>query len=315
MSLAMFESVMQQLPGGILILNSSCQILYVNHYICRYSDLTAQQLIGKSFFASFPEVPQAWFNRKIEAVLSQKITEQISWQQRLYLLKFPRQDAGDESRRYMAQNCTLMPLPNPVSGELQLCLWIQDASEQARYHAKLLFTQQQLKVHERQDSLTGLMNRSFWQQQLQLEITRAERYERPLSLLLFNVDRFKPFNDKYGHEHGDQLLQALAKFSAALLRDNDLLARFGGAEFAIALPDTAIIGALEVANRFRVQLANSRLLTALPSIQVTISIGVSQYQSDVDMSELIQRAEQALHQAKCAGRNQVSIFTAKNKAG
>lgn len=311
----MLESLMQHLPGGVLILNSSCQIRYVNHFICRFSDLTAQQLVGKSFFSSFPEVPQAWFNRKIEAVLKEQVTELISWQQRLYLLKFPRQSLGEETPRYMAQNCSLIPMRHPGTGELHLCLWIQDASEQARYHAKLLFTQQQLKVHERQDSLTGLMNRAFWQQQLQLEITRAERYERPLSLLLFNVDKFKPFNDKYGHQQGDQLLQALAKFSAALLRDNDLLARFGGAEFAIALPDTALSGAVEVANRFRLQLANSDLLKSLPAVKVTISVGISQYQSPVDTSALIQGAEQALHQAKCAGRNQVSVFVSENRAG
>lgn len=302
----MLESVMQQLPGGVIILNSSCDILYVNHFVCRHSDLTAQQLIGQSFFARFPEVPQVWFSRKLETVLSQQLTEHISWQQRLYLLKFPQGALAEDSPLYMAQNCTLFPLRHPVSGELHLGLWIQDASEQARYHAKLLVTQQQLKVHERQDALTGLLNRAFWQQQLALEISRAQRYQRPLSVVLFNIDRFKPFNDKYGHQQGDQLLQLLAKCTASLLRDNDLLARFGGAEFAIALPDTALAGALEVAHRLNVQLANTVLLPSLASTPITLSVGVCQHQGNCTVSELIQGAERALHQAKCAGRNQVS---------
>lgn len=306
--------MVQQLPGGVVVLNSHCKIIYVNKFICRYSELAERDLVGKSFFATFPEVPKAWFNRKIETVLTSMVPEQISWQQRLYLLKFPRQATAEQAQLYMAQSCTLMPLRHPLNGELQLCIWIQDTTEQARYHAQLLFTQQQLKIHERQDSLTGLMNRQFWQQQLQLEIARAERYERPLALLLFDIDRFKSLNDQYGHQQGDLLLQALARVTTSLLRDNDLLARFAGAEFAVILPDTPLNGAIEVANRIRLQLAQQPLLEPYQALRITISAGVSLYQAAMTADELIQQADQALYQAKRAGRDQVSVFTASARA-
>jgi len=307
--------MVQQLPGGVIVLNSHCKMVYVNKFVCRYSELPERELLGKSFFSMFPEVPKAWFNRKIEAVLTQQTPELISWQQRLYLLKFPRQTAQEHAQRYMAQNCTLLPLRDSNSGELHLCLWIQDVSEQVRYHAQLLFTQQQLKLHERQDSLTGLMNRTFWQQQLTLEIARAERYERPLSLLLFNLDRFKAFNDQYSHQQGDMVLQSFAKMIAALLRDNDLFARFAGAEFALILPDTPLVGAIEVANRMKKQLAQQVLLAQHPTLHLTMSIGISVYETATPTDAFIQQAEQALYQAKCAGRDQTSVFTLTAKAG
>ncbi|MCB5225492.1 diguanylate cyclase [Alishewanella sp. 16-MA] len=301
-------SMVQHLPGGVLLLNSHCQISYANSFIYRYSELTERELVGKSFFSLFPEVPKAWFNRKMQSVLTSQQTEQISWQQRLYLLKFPRQQHLDQTQVYMAQNCTLIALRHPQTHEQFLCLWIQDASEQARYHAKLLMTQQQLKIHDRQDSLTGLMNRQFWQQQLLLEIARAERYERPLSLMMFDIDQFKHLNDQYGHKAADILLQSLARHCAGLLRDNDLLARFGGASFAVVLPDTTLNGAIEVANRVRLQLSEQAFIEHEPKVRVTISAGVSLHQMSNSADELILQADQALYQAKRAGRNQVSIW-------
>lgn len=309
MSVTIFDSLLRQLPGGVLILNNGSKISYVNHFICQYSQLTEKALLGKSFFSCFPEVPRDWFNRKIEAVLTQKKAETISWQQRLYLLKFPQEQKAASHSSYMAQTCTLLPLVHPTSGEAYIAIWLQDVSEQASYHAELLVSQQLLKVHERQDQLTGLMNRDFWQRQLQLEMARAERYERPLSLLLFNVDRFKHLNEHYGQQQGDSVLQEIARQAASLLRDNDLLARFAGAEFALVLPDTPLTGAIEVANRLRTKLFAQALLEQQPAVRISISVGVCLFQSGNSVDELIHQSEQALYQAKRAGRNQVSIFT------
>ncbi len=311
---SMLASMVQQLPGGVVVLNSHCQISYVNQFVCRHSELTERDILGKSFFSTFPEVPKAWFNRKIETVFSTKQPLQISWQQRLYLLKFPRLQQSEHAQAYMAQSCSLFLLKHPQNNEPYLCIWIQDATEQARYHAQLLLTQQQLKIHDRVDKLTGLMNRQFWHQQLQLEIARAERYERPLSLMIFNIDRFKALNDEFGHQKADLLLQALARQTAGLLRDNDLLARFAGAEFAVVLPDTTLTGAMEVANRLRQHIAQQPLLEREPNVRITVSLGVTVHQLGVTADEFVQQADQALYQAKRAGRNQASLWSAAAKA-
>lgn len=302
--------LLKQLPGGIILLNNRYQLTFVNSFICQYSGLPERELIGQDFFQLFPEVPKTWFCRKVTEVLTQQQAQQISWQQRLYLLKFPRQTAAENTA--MAQNISLLPLPQ--RDDSTLAIWIEDATEAARYHAQLLLSTQQLKQHNHFDSLTELPNRQSWLQQLRLELARAERYERPLAVLLFELDRFKALNDQYGHQFGDNVLQSLARQCDVLLRDNDLLARLGGAEFAVLLPDTELAGALEVAKRLRASLAQQGITEQLPPVKLSISCGVSTFSPGVSADTLLQQAEQALYQAKCAGKNQTSIWRDSSKA-
>lgn len=302
--------LLKQLPGGIILLNNRYQLTFVNSFVCQHSGLPERDLLGHDFFQLFPEVPKAWFCRKVTEVLTQQQAQQISWQQRLYLLKFPRQAATETMA--MAQNISLLPLPQREGSAL--AIWIEDATETARYHAQLVLSTQQLKRHNRFDSLTELPNRQYWLQQLQLELARAERYERPLAVLLFELDRFKALNDQYGHQFGDSVLQSLARQCGALLRDNDLLARLGGAEFAVLLPDTELAGALEVTNRLRASLAQQGITEQLPPVKLSISSGVSTFTAGVSADTLLQQAEQALYQAKCAGKNQTSIWRDSSKA-
>lgn len=303
--------LLKLVPGGIILLNSAYQLTFVNQFICQHSGLAERDLIGKDFFQLFPEVPKAWFCRKVAEVLTQCQTQQISWQQRLYLLKLPRQSAAGQ--QVMAQNISLIPLTQHA--ENALAIWIEDATEAARYHAQLLLSNQQLKQHDRSDSLTDLPNRQHWLQQLELELARAERYQRPLAILLFELDRFKALNDQYGHQYGDIVLQNLARQCSALLRDNDMLARLGGAEFAILLPDTELAGALEVAKRLKASLALQRGGEQSPKVSLSISCGLATYSQGGAADTLLQQAEQALYQAKCAGRNQTSIWRDSSKVG
>lgn len=309
MSTSVLAALVQHLPDGIIILNTELKLRFVNQFICRHSGKTEQALVGQGFFSMFPEVPTEWFARKAHAVLTTEQPEYIGWRQRLYLLKFPHPDnAARDEPSYMAQNCTLMPVSHPVTGERYLGVWIQNANEQATYHAQLLMAEQQLALHKRLDSLTGLLDRQYWQQQLSLEIARAERYERPITILLFDIDRFKALNDQLGHLQGDRVLRTLANAITSLLRENDLLARCAGAAFALALPDTALDGAVEVANRLKRKLSAMSLLEQYPAAKITISIGLSAYQTGLPVSEWIQRAEDAVYQAKRAGKNQIAIW-------
>ena len=151
------------------------------------------------------------------------------------------------------------------------------------------------------DSLTGLANRRAFEQRLQMEWQRATRYEHPLAVMLLDVDHFKRFNDDFGHQTGDHVLAQVGAILQQTVRTTDLACRYGGEEFVIILPDTPLNDALPIAHRIREEVADYPW-EARP---VTISIGVAQFNHQKTPNQLVSEADQALYQAKAAGRNQV----------
>ncbi len=156
-----------------------------------------------------------------------------------------------------------------------------------------------------EDGLTGLYNHRFFQEQLRHELGRARRYHRPLSLLIMDLDHFKQYNDQFGHRHGDELLRRVAEFFEDSRRDSDTVARYGGDEFAIILPETGHDEALGLAKRLRVDFESRRFGGPMQDGSfITVSIGVEAYPSDAqNVEDLIELADQALYRAKRAGRN------------
>jgi diguanylate cyclase (GGDEF)-like protein len=162
------------------------------------------------------------------------------------------------------------------------------------------------------DYLTGLRTRGYFEQQLDLELKRAERKGSFLSLLMVDIDRFKLLNDQCGHHIGDQVLRRVASLLEQDMRDLDTLARYGGEEFVIILPDTDAHGALRVAQRMRqtVEQANFQSNTLRLIERITISIGIAVLGKDARFKrELIEFADAALYRAKHLGRNQVVTYS------
>lgn len=162
------------------------------------------------------------------------------------------------------------------------------------------------------DYLTGLRTRGYFEQQLELEIKRAERKGSCLSLLMLDIDRFKLLNDQCGHHVGDQVLREVAAVLQRDMRDFDTLARYGGEEFVIILPETEAQGALRVAQRIRqnVELARFRHNSVSAGEQITVSIGIAVYGKDTRFKrELLEFADAALYRAKHRGRNQVVMYS------
>ena len=176
----------------------------------------------------------------------------------------------------------------------------------------------ELSVLAATDGLTGLANRRTFDKALEAEWLRAARHNMPLSLLLMDIDRFKRFNDSYGHQAGDKCLQMVARILAgAMKRPGDLVARYGGEEIAMLLPATNQDGAAAVAEdvRSRVEALAIPHDGNLPACVLTISIGTATLRPsfelvNADPKMLISLADQALYQAKLKGRNQVSIADA-----
>lgn len=159
------------------------------------------------------------------------------------------------------------------------------------------------------DALTGIANRKHFDERLRAAADLAIAGE-PMCLLMADIDYFKRFNDTHGHQIGDQVLKLVAKTLTETLKGRDTPARFGGEEFAVILPQTALDSAVIVAEQIRVRVA-SRVIKRRDTQQqlgsITLSIGVTQYRLGDSLSDLVQRADEALYVAKGAGRNRVHV--------
>jgi diguanylate cyclase (GGDEF)-like protein len=171
-----------------------------------------------------------------------------------------------------------------------------------------------LEEEARVDSKTGLFNTRHLTTVLDDELDRAARFQRPLSLLMIDLDLLREINNSYGHLAGDAVLQGIAAVFRRELRHCDVPARFGGEEFCILLPETSREGALEVAERIRRSVAASEfeVETSRDPIHATISIGVAVFPGDGNKAnELIHRADVAVYDAKLQGRNRVAVASSE----
>lgn len=159
-----------------------------------------------------------------------------------------------------------------------------------------------LELAER-DALTRIANRYRLEKSLQTECERAQRFRQPLSLIAMDMDDFKPINDHYGHARGDAALVLVADNLRTCLRELDVLARWGGDEFVIVLPQTTLGEALDVAAGLRQVMGQ---LEPVGDCRLTMSCGVVQWQEGEDQHALLARADKALYRAKAAGKNAIA---------
>jgi diguanylate cyclase (GGDEF)-like protein len=156
------------------------------------------------------------------------------------------------------------------------------------------------------DHLTGLYSRSFFTSTVEREIQRAARTGRPFAMLMFDLDALKAANDRFGHDSGDRLLQAVADILRDDIRVTDVAARYAGDEFVLLLPETDLAGALRVAEKLRVDISRLTLPNDSSLIRTSASIGLVTYPDDGhSWSELIRRADLAMYEAKRRGRDQI----------
>jgi diguanylate cyclase (GGDEF)-like protein len=158
------------------------------------------------------------------------------------------------------------------------------------------------------DSMTGLPNRRQFFVAAEVERERSRRYRRPMSMLMIDIDEFKSINDSLGHDFGDQVIVMVANVCLGLIRSTDLIARLGGEEFALLLPETGLKDAADLAERLREAVSKITVAEADGVFAPTASIGVSEAADGTPISDLLKRADVALYDAKQAGRNRVGLF-------
>jgi two-component system, cell cycle response regulator len=169
----------------------------------------------------------------------------------------------------------------------------------------LMESNRQLEELSLTDSLTGIRNRRAFDERIEEAFEHARRYERPLSLVVLDVDLFKHINDTRGHDTGDAVLRGVAHLVASCSRATDFVARIGGEEFAVVLPETPLFEAMQFAEKIRARIAT----TPVAGLDVTVSLGVANamHSKVRNTAELFHAADQALYRAKANGRNRTEM--------
>jgi two-component system cell cycle response regulator len=217
-------------------------------------------------------------------------------------IKLSHVNTNDEiSKMYEAYEITRQEL---LRGDMYAQLYLSKKELEIKKHQK-----QNLKLEEMAsiDSLTGVLNRRKFAEISALELQRSSRYKSNLSFLMLDIDHFKNINDTYGHAVGDEILKHFASICLDMIRTLDVVARVGGEEFIIMLPETTGEDAYQFAERFREKIYYSEVNIKENLIKYSVSIGIAVLDEDNEVKDILHRADKALYKAKKSGRNRTII--------
>uniref|UniRef100_UPI00404787C1 diguanylate cyclase n=1 Tax=Rheinheimera sp. TaxID=1869214 RepID=UPI00404787C1 len=179
--------------------------------------------------------------------------------------------------------------------------------ERSKLLEKLKTQAQEFEQQARLDALTGLANRRAFDEALARECARSRRAKLPLTLVLLDIDHFKQVNDRYNHSVGDEVLKLVADLISAHCREDDTVARWGGEEFAVLLPNTTALVARDICERIRIAIMLADCSAVAPGLNLTISMGIAEFGGEAQHEKLLSRSDGALYQAKKHGRNRIDI--------
>ncbi|MGI2261470.1 diguanylate cyclase [Shewanella sp. GXUN23E] len=285
------QDLINTAPIGIVITTPDNQILMVNQYALDKFNVSADEVVDTSFTDMIPidrkEKYLQFLANYHHGLLSQERDL------RMDVVMMP------ERAEHFVAEIRLSTLS--LEGETIITQTFLDISERKNFETKL-------RQLAQTDPLTGANNRRYFQELAEVELVNCGKQQRPFSLMLMDLDKFKQVNDNYGHAMGDEVLKAFAKLVQGLIREGDIFGRFGGEEFILALPATDTTEAMRIAERIRVSLAESKITHGTRSIQVTTSMGlVCNTLPAMTLEEMTKAADDLLYQAKSAGRNRIMV--------
>ena len=307
---------------GVMVVDAAGRIVLANSALRRWVERDGSTIHGQSIQnipwlrASLPQNPRDYPWMRAMALNAPQKGEQ---------LEFP-QESGDPVKTVV--NCA--PIQEGGSKVRGCMVTFDDVSELENMNTQLRATMEDLARSREQiekqnaelrdlamrDPLTGCMNRRAFFQDIETVFAAARSGNQPLCCIMTDIDHFKSINDNYGHAVGDRVLKVVARALSGGLRDTDLLGRYGGEEFCIALPGVAIEEACMIAERLRVEIENraGKGIRTTPGIVVTSSFGVSALNPrTADPADLIDQADRALYKAKASGRNRVVTASEETK--
>jgi len=314
----MLESTLAGLPAAVMVIDSDHLVAHWNQAMARLTGVPAEEMVGTN---------RQWqpFYPEPRPVMADLLVDQ-DWEgmRRLYgemgLKNSALVEDGLEAEAYFpnlgGQPRHLYFLAAPVRDEqgrvVRAVETLVDLTEKRKLEEELV----RLSIT---DELTGLYNQRFFYATLAREIEAAKRYGQSLCLLMLDLDRFKLFNDTYGHIEGDRVLKACGLDLRAQVRTTDLACRYGGEEFVVLLPRTFLEEACRVAERVR-QGAKALVFDPIPPggdrpvrASISVSLGVAEYRGGLSAEDLVRRADRALYAAKEAGRDRVAVYRAGGK--
>ena len=284
-----FESAFSNAPIGMALIDMNGRWLQVNNALCRITGHEESELKAKTL-RSFTHPDDIDLDVPL---LRQLLDGEIS----SYQIEKRCLHAWGQ---FVWMMITVSLVRDEEGRALYLIMQFQDISERKELAGRLEY----LVDH---DFLTGLYNRRHFEQELAHEVDRAARYGSPGAVLLIDVDNFKTVNDTFGHMAGDDLLKGIAGLLKHRMRHTDILARVGGDEFAVLLPQTNATQATAVADDFVKALDKQAAMLANQSIRITASVGVASF-DDISDAEVLARADVAMYAAKQAGRNRFIVY-------
>lgn len=295
-----YRQILNMVDIGIVVLDRELYIHTWNRWIAHHSGRNAASMTDQHIFAIYPHLDTPRFRRNCKSVL--RFGNFCFFSHKLHQYLFPLRPVGTYRSHFdhMPQSCTMGPLYDDHKQVSHLYIAVHDVSESVAYQQKLM------RLNTR-DPLTGIANRRLLEQRLEQEFIRCSRYQRPLSLIMLDIDHFKQVNDEHGHPCGDQVLLATADRIQDNLRHSDLLARYGGEEFCIVLPETNGDETYEVAERIRQQIQDLPVHYQNKCLHITISGGIASLSQGFQQAQqMLDSADQNLYAAKKTGRNQIA---------
>jgi diguanylate cyclase (GGDEF)-like protein/PAS domain S-box-containing protein len=290
------RTLAENVPINIARYDREGRLLYMNPRLIAVLPMPVEELLGH-------KLTDHNFLPNVE-IFQQAITETLeSGEEHTFEVEVPSREGGFET--HIIRMITELDESGEVLGVLSTG---QDITERKRL-------ERELKRQAHLDYLTGLVNRRHFIELAEIELSRLSRYGGELSLILFDIDHFKHINDTHGHSVGDIVLQKIGQICRENVRDVDVVARFGGEEFVILLPQTNSQRAAEAAERLRLALDEGNVKLDKGSIQdftasfgvATLSSGANEHAKALSIDDLLIRADSAMYQAKNNGRNQVCI--------
>jgi diguanylate cyclase len=284
---AQFDEFIQQLDDRLAVLRHS----FVAHTSAQSGRLSASEALGRDLRGGITRLSQHIQSSNNLGQLKHSVTAHLD-DIAQSVVQF-RERESDREKALATQLETMQ----------QKIVTMETESE--------LMREQVLKERRRAntDMLTQLPNRDSWHDRLQLEVERWQRYKGEMTIAIVDIDLFKRINDYYGHKAGDRVLQLLARELKKGLRSTDFIARIGGEEFVVLLPETTGIQAKQVMDGLRANVAKLPFHFSNQPVTITFSAGIASIRSGDDEDTLFERADRTLYIAKNAGRNQVKIST------
>lgn len=300
--------IVQSIDVGVVVMDRDYNVEVWNSFMENHSGVGADKAARQSLFTLFPEIDQGWFTHKVETAVMLGTRAFTIWEQRPNLVHFKSYQPITGMADEMYQNVTILPLRSSTGKTDHVCLIIYDVTGVAVNKRQLESANTKLQELALRDGLTGLLNRRYWESCLEREFARHQRYDNPVSLVIFDIDHFKRVNDTYGHQTGDEVIRATARITSQLVRETDFAGRYGGEEFVVLLPGTTLDGAAQFAERLRSTIERQQLDYQGSPLTFTVSLGVATLADDMaGYKALLERADKALYQSKEGGRNQVTL--------